>query len=720
MTYSLFISTAKGMEYLLQDELQSLGLAVSRVSPRGVYGSGDLALIYTLCLWSRLASRVYVILIEADITNQAMLYEHCKAYPWQSVFDVQRSIAIDFTGNSADIRNTMYGAQVVKDGIVDHFQRQQQRRPTVNRAEPDIRLHAYLHKERITISLDMTGYGMHQRGYRLESGLAPLRETVAAAILLRGKWPELSQLGFSLCDPFCGAGTLVIEAAMMAARMAPGLLRHDQALQNWQQHQPVLWQQLRQQAQEQVCMPAQIYHGSDHSASVLRMAQANAERAHVAGFTQFVVQDVTACQAPAAQGLLICNPPYGERLGDASELIPVYGALGDIVRSEFADWQVAVLTEHASLARATGLRARKQYSIYNGALACQLYCMTPVRTGQQPHCSVSMDPVHVPKDVPWVAQPAGRSPQAQMLANRLTKNHTHLQKWAKRNHVEAYRLYDRDLPEYAFAIDLYADYAIVQEYQAPVTVPLQVAQIRALEVMQVVPQVLNIHPDHIISKRREKQKGTAQYQKLAAQGRTQIIQEGPARLIINLYDYLDTGLFLDHRPLRLSFQQIRPGLRFLNCFCYTATASVHAALAGAATTNVDLSRTYLQWAQENFKLNQLDISQHQFIQDDCTQWLQQTRDQFDVIFLDPPSFSNSKRMQTTLDIQRDHPHLIKQAMRLLSQQGILYFSTNFKQFQLSATILSAYDVEDITMKTIAEDFKRTPQIHRCFTIKVKT
>ena len=305
---------------------------------------------------------------------------------------------------------------------------------------------------------------------------------------------------------------------------------------------------------------------------------------------------------------------------------------------------------------------------------------------------------------------------AQMLVNRLQKNYKHLQKWAKREGIGCYRLYDADLPEYAFAIDIYNDYAVLQEYAAPAEIATHKVERRSLEVHQAVLKVLGFPADHIVIKQRRQQKGQDQYQKLNQTRRTMVVNEGRAQFKVNLYDYLDTGLFLDHRLLRLGFEQLPADTRFLNCFAYTGSASVHAALAGAVTTNVDLSNTYLTWAIDNFRLNRLDSAKHQFIQDDCLTWLKTTRDRFDVIFLDPPSFSNSKRMSDTLDVQRDHETLIRSAMRLLYPGGILYFSTNFRQFKLSPRIAEEYKVLDISAETIDLDFKRNHRIHQCFKI----
>jgi 23S rRNA (guanine2445-N2)-methyltransferase / 23S rRNA (guanine2069-N7)-methyltransferase len=353
------------------------------------------------------------------------------------------------------------------------------------------------------------------------------------------------------------------------------------------------------------------------------------------------------------------------------------------------------------LAKATGLRSHKQYTLYNGAIACKAYCFVMDETNQR-----------VTSSTPSL------SPAASMFANRLKKNYLHLQKWAKRHQISCYRVYDADLPEYAYAIDIYNDYVVLQEYAAPSSIDPKKVEQRSVDVIKAVPFVLNIPANHLMIKERKQQKGTQQYQKLDQIKNTMIVSEGQAKFYVNLTDYLDTGLFLDHRLLRLQFALLKKGTRFLNCFCYTATASVHAALAGASTVNVDLSNTYLTWAKDNFKLNQLDVSRHQFIQEDCLEWLTKTQERFDVIFLDPPSFSNSKRMQTTLDIQRDHDMLIECAKKLLNPGGVLYFSTNLRNFKLSSLWLARDDVKNITADTLDLDFKRNTKIHQCFKIHV--
>lgn len=700
--YSLFISCPKGLEYLLEEEMKAIGLQVTRVSPQGVFGEADLVVIYNICLWSRLANRIQLILFSGDAHNEQTLYQLCNQFPWQTVFTAEKSLAIEFHGSSTHFRNSMFGAQVVKDGIVDHFRQFKGTRPTVDRGKPDIRLHAHLKDEVVTVSLDLTGYSLHQRGYRTQAGEAPLKENIAAAMLLRAKWPQLATADYAFHDPFCGAGTLVIEAAMMAGHIAPGLLRHDQALIHWVQHQPSLWEKVRAHALQQVKPTSVKLRGTDSNPKLISIARENAERAGVLPLVEFSVLPVNDCRPNHDKGLVVSNPPYGERLGDATQLVPVYQQLGSTLHSYYQGWQAAVLTSNPMLAKALGLRASKQYTLFNGAIECKLYCMTLSAENQlKGHESGTL------------------SPGAEMLVNRLQKNFAHLQKWAKRNQIHCYRVYDADLPEYAYAVDIYNDYAVLQEYVAPADIPLHKTQKRSLEVILAVPKALGIAPDKLVVKQRKQQKGSNQYHKMSQTKQTMIVVEGRAKFKVNLYDYLDTGLFLDHRPLRMRFEHLAAGTRFLNCFCYTATASVHAALAGAITTSVDLSKTYLDWAEDNFKLNHLDLSRHQFVQFDCLEWLKITRDRFDVIFLDPPSFSNSKRMTQTLDIQRDHERLIELAMRVLNPKGVLYFSTNFRQFKLAPQVSEKYQVKDISAETIDLDFKRNQRIHHCYMILAK-
>lgn len=367
---NVFVSCAKGLEYLLESETKELGLEVSRVSPQGVFGEASLKTLYKLCLHSRLANRVQIILFEGEAFDDRSIYQLCRSFAWHKLFSEDKTFAVEFHGTSDLIRNTMFGAQVIKDAIVDHFSAFNQR-PNVSRDNPDIRIQAHFKNGYLTISFDMTGYSLHQRGYRLDKTEAPLKETLAAAMLIRAGWPELSKQGFDLYDPFCGSGTLVIEAFMMAANMAPGLLRQDQSFIHWLGHDANIWARVCDEARKNIKPVSNKIFGSDIDDRAIFASLENAKRAKVK--VSFEEKDIKDCHAQRKKGLLITNPPFGERIGD--DLIELYQDLGATAHEHFAGWELALLTSEPELARAVGLRSHKQYSFFNGALKCKMYCI---------------------------------------------------------------------------------------------------------------------------------------------------------------------------------------------------------------------------------------------------------------------------------------------------------------------------------------------------------
>ncbi len=274
------------------------------------------------------------------------------------------------------------------------------------------------------------------------------------------------------------------------------------------------------------------------------------------------------------------------------------------------------------------------------------------------------------------------------------------------------------MPEYAFAIDIYNNQVHVQEYAPPAKVDPNQAQKRFMEALQAIPAALNLPPESLHLKTRRRQAGKKQYEKQDQKNKFFAVQEGPIKALVNLDDYLDTGLFLDHRPIRMRLGQESRGKRFLNLFCYTGVATLHAAAGKAAqTTSVDLSKTYLSWLEKNLHLNKFQPKRNQIIQADCLKWLAQDNNSYDLIFMDPPTFSNSKQMQGTLDIQRDHNHLIHLAMRRLAPQGSLYFSTSLRGFKIDPSLAEQFALEDITASTLDPDFQRNQKIHQCFKIQ---
>jgi 23S rRNA (guanine2445-N2)-methyltransferase / 23S rRNA (guanine2069-N7)-methyltransferase len=311
---------------------------------------------------------------------------------------------------------------------------------------------------------------------------------------------------------------------------------------------------------------------------------------------------------------------------------------------------------------------------------------------------------------------------AQMVANRLRKNMRNLSRWLRNEDIHCYRLYDADIPEYAIAVDVYESerrLVHVQEYAPPKSVDPDKAQQRLEDALMAVMAVLELEDGQLFVKVRRQQKGSAQYEKLAASGEFHEVVEGGCRFFVNLRDYLDTGLFLDHRITRSMLSELASGKRFLNLFAYTGAGTVHAARGGASSTlTIDLSNTYLEWAKRNMALNGYIGSEHAFIQANCVDWLEKAspKQKFGLIFLDPPSFSTSKRMTSVFDVQRDHVTLIRNCMKILEPDGVLIFSNNLRRFRMDFDALSGFSIEDISRKTLPKDFERNPRIHNCWRI----
>ena len=751
--FSYFIPTAKGLAPLLEVELKDLGIENTKQIAGGVSFDGSLEQGYQVCLWSRFASRVLLKLSEFKVIDPMDLYLGCSNIPWESHFDVDKTFSIDFSGSNDEIRNTQFGALKIKDAIVDRFRKKFDERPNVEKRDADIRFNGRLYKDKASIYLDLSGSPLHLRGYRTIAGEAPLRETLAAGIIKRSGWK-----GEALLDPMCGSGTLVIEAAMMSLNIAPGTLREKFGFEQWKQHDAETWRTLKTSAQvyskRAVNDCDARFYASDLSKDMISIARQNAQRAGVAELIEFSVQDAKKVMPPEelSTGMVISNPPYGERLGGFSDTITLYTELGHHFKEAFAGWNLSMFAMDTELLSCLGMRAGRSYKFFNGPIECVLknYRISPKRnvevteqvavTAKPTKTSKKADVVYKEstEDNPWgTIAPVQEFPMAEEseselvfkevkqikpaiyaedFANRLLKNMKRLDKWAKREDIQCYRLYDADLPEYNVAIDRYNEYLIIQEYRAPKEIDAQKVRRRFLDIVSTTRYLLDLTDDQLIIKVRERQKGRQQYEKLDSKKQRLVVQEGPAKIIVNLQDYLDTGLFLDHRPTRLRLGKMAAGKDFLNLFCYTATASVHAALGGAkSTTSVDMSNTYLNWGQENFLENGIK-GKHEFIQQDCIKWLQHAHEMYDLIFIDPPTFSNSKRMSDVFDVQDDHVALLTSASERVNSQGEIIFSNNKRGFKLDIEAIKAlgFYVKDISKASIPEDFKGNDKIHQCW------
>ncbi len=707
ITHELVASCAVGLEQLVAAELRKNGGEEIRVEKGAVFCRSNLETAYRLCLWSRFASRVFVKLASFLVKNEDDLYHQASSFDWQEHLAQTTTFAISCTlRGKTKITNNRFAALRVKDALVDYFRNLYGDRPSVKGDRPDIQFHLHLtaqeKEDRATLYIDFSGEPLHRRGYRVASTLAPLKENLAAAIIALNGW----QQGETLIDPMCGSGTLLIEAAMMYGDVAPGISRPYFGFFGWCGHDASLWQRLLDEAIEReergLDKKWPIFLGYDADPVAVSAARKNIVRAGLDGFIQVKQAELATLASPDKKGTIVSNLPFGERLLEKELASLLYRAVGRIAKERFSGWKLALFIANPELTDSFSIQWQRKEPLFHGGLPCRLLCGVVEEGGQ--------------KDFVQQLAENPELPQGSIdFANRLRKNFIKNQKMAKKEGLSCFRLYDRDLPEYNFALDLYEKWFHLQEYAPPKTVDAEVAERRIKQASYAIQALFGVRSNRIFIKRRERQRGKKQYEKKKNKGKMFVVKEGRASFLVNFTDYLDTGLFLDHRPVRRRIFERAKGKRFLNLFAYTGTATIQAALGGAAeTTTVDLSANYLQWAEKNLALNGFSGQKHFFIKADSLEWLQQEQGFFDLIFIDPPTFSNTKKAKRVFDIQKDHPRLIHLAMKRLAPGGVLLFSTNFRRFSIDEALFFQYDICDISKETIPYDFERDKKIHQCW------
>ena len=775
------------MESLLAGELRSLGAEHVKQARAGVSFQGTLETAYRVCLWSRLAGRVLLPLATGPAADGDQLYATTSRVDWDTHLGVDGTLAVDFTGTSDTIRDTRYGAVRMKDAVVDQFRaRHGDRRPSVDTRAPDLRINGHLMRGRVTISLDLSGDSLHRRGYRTDRVQveAPLKENLAAAVLLFAAWPQEAAAGGSFLDPLCGSGTLPIEAAFVAADVAPGLLRAEGlggfAFLRWLGHDGAAWQRLVGEARERraaglsrlrAAAPGQTVGGSDHDPRAVRVAQACVEDAGLSGAVAISRSELVELRAPAARGLMAANAPYGERLGRRDDAEALTRLLGEKLRAGFGGWHAAVLVGSPYQAQMIGVPVKRDATLHNGPLECTLAFYDIDEGGaatgaaapsafEAPRSAraavrssvVAAPPAPTPfvpaaptpeappalEALPPQTRPAGMlTGGAEQFANRLHKNVRRLSRQLRRDDITCYRLYDADLPDYNLVVDVYGDWVHVQEYAPPAEIDPGKVRRRLEDALAVIGSVLDVPPDRVVLKERRRQRGALQYERRASGGDFLKVKEDGLTYLVNLHDYLDTGLFLDQRLTRRLVRTLAGGRRFLNLFAYTGTMTVDALAGGSpASTTVDLSSTYLEWARRNLEANgfsaALELSgattqgrpaapatPHRLLQTDCLRWVADAKSTYDLIWLDPPTFSNSKKMgRATFDVQRDHADLIRMtARRLLAPGGTLLFATNRRGFKLDHSELGGLTIKDLSRSTLPFDCTRAANRHHVFSLK---
>lgn len=788
---SLFAAVPRGLESQLAGELRTFGATGVTQVRAGVSFRGSLETAYRCCLWSRLAGRILVPLTSGPAADGDQLYNLVQTLDWSDHLGCDDTLAVDFSGVNECIRDTRYGAVRIKDAIVDQFRASSGgRRPSVDTRSAHVRVNAHLVGKRVTISIDLSGQSLHRRGYRVNRVQveAPLKENLAAGLLLYAAWPREAAGGGSLLDPLCGSGTLPIEAALIAADIAPGLLRADETATigqqgqsapafgflRWRGHQPDVWDALLAEARERraagirrlaAARPDVVIRGSDRDPKAVRIAQHCVRRAGLHGLVTISRADLAEAAAPAARGLLAANAPYGMRLSDAgadrgqaASVDRAYRDLGERLKTAFPGWSAVILAGDARQLGALGLSPTRETPLRNGPLECRLayYDAAAIAAGDRPHSARAAvrssirtaDPSSRATESPPI-RTAGRpfagpsrpgyeltigrvdpTAGAEQLANRLRKNQRRLTPRLRREGITCYRLYDADLPEYNLVVDVYGEWAHVQEYTAPAEIDPAKAERRLREALDVVGAVLDVPAERIALTQRRRQRGTAQYERREGAGFRFKIAEDELLYYADLHSYIDTGFFIDQRATRRLVRRLAGGRRFLNLFAYTGTMTVNALAGGSPTsTSVDLSATYLAWAQRNLSTNGFSAAvhawpaggghtpppatPHRLVQGDCLRWIAEADEQFDLIWLDPPTFSNSKRMgRATFDVRRDHVDLIRMVVRrLLSPHGVLLFAANAKGFRLAVDGLADFHIRDLSHDTLAFDCRRRANRH---------
>ncbi len=710
-----------GLETALAEELRHLtGEAISD-RPFGASGELSSAGVYQILADSLIAARVYLPVARGHVSDADALYDWVASVDWSAHLNADDSLAISATGGNAALRHTGFIATRIKDAIVDQFRDATGRRPSVDTEQPGLRLHCHVQAQgEASLAIELSNGSLHRRGYRQDGGEAPLRENLAAGLLWRARWTQVAAEGGTLFDPMCGSGTFLIEGALALLGQPDVMRRRRLGSPAWHGHDSATWTDVLEAAprswlDQPPSRESLTLFGQDRHPMQLAAAHANIERAGLGEVIEIHHADSFDSPCPDAvrtheTGLLISNVPFGQRIEDPYG-DPEWTALCSRWVNCLPGWYWGILRAADSEGQ-WPLRFEKRLTVIHGGAEVDFlrgqFGEKSLRQPAGPHALARR----------LIEQGRRDAIPADDFANRLQKNLRQRKSLLKQGDTTM-RVYDADLPDFKLAVDYYLTedgevWLDVQEYQAPKQIDPQKARARLAAATAAAVEVLGVDDDCVVVRQRSRQSGQQQYGRFGAEHIERVIRERDTRLLVNLTDYLDVGLFIDHRLLRDHIARLSRGKRLLNLFCYTGSASVRAAMAGAlGTRSVDLSNTYLEWAERNFSLNGFEIGQeHRLVRADVIKWLAQPPaddERFDVIFLDPPSFSNSKSMDDTLDVQRDHPELINACMRYLAPGGVLIFSNNRKGFTLDPVVEKRFQLHDISRKTLPKDFSRTPE-----------
>jgi 23S rRNA (guanine2445-N2)-methyltransferase / 23S rRNA (guanine2069-N7)-methyltransferase len=825
--FDILATTNFGLESVAVRELSLLGSESKGHSTGRVLFRGDMAAIAQANLWLRSAGRVLIRVMHFPARDFEALFETVKAFAWEEW--IPKDFAFPVNGRSVKSQLSSVPAcqRAVKKAIVERLMAAHHT-STLPETGPRVILELEILEDMVTIAIDSSGAGLNKRGYRPMVGDAGLKETMAAGLVSLSVWRPHR----ALIDPFCGTGTIAIEAAMLARNIAPGLKREFDA-EHWSPAWKSAFDAAREKAQSAPRGElAYTIHASDIDERSLKQARYAAHLAGVEKDIHFKALPFEQLSSKVEYGCVITNPPWGIRLEtDEVELERLYRQMPLVFR-RMPTWSFHILTGRLDLEQIFGQPATRRRKFYTGGIEAwyftflgpkpkreedrgergeeeernaekneeasvdekelevarhvvddglrddsgaaksptELMAAPPVEPRVELHSELeqgSADQIdnnaaedyaeteavaantaavahssNLQSSAPRSSAPTQPSPRSisssafgglrdrdarelDDFRSRLTKNAQHLRKYPSRG-ITCYRVYERDCPDVPLIVDIYEGRVHIAEYEREHSRTLAQQADWWDAVRRIASEVLGAPLHHVYTKEKRRQRGLSQHEKQDTTGESYIVHEGGLKFEVNLRDYMDTGLFLDHRLTRKMVGDQAKGKRFLNLFCYTGAFTVYAAAAGAkSTVSVDLSNTYLDWAERNLRHNGLWGQQHTFVRDDVMEFLAKHPKPrpgmgYDLAVVDPPTFSNSKSTEIDWEVAQTHPDLLRMLVPLMEKGGVIYFSTNYRRFKLNEDALKALGLSwrEISKQTVPPEY-RNERIHRCWRLVVE-
>ena len=730
-----FARCAGGFEEVLGRELRALGMARVRPQVGGVIFFGTVSDGYRACLWSRVATRIQLVLARVPAQDADALYQGVYAIAWEDHVREGSTIAVDAHGENPNLRNTKFVALKVKDALCDRLRNVRGSRPDVDASDPDFSVNVAVHPQRATVYLNLSGASLHRRGYRTDGVQteAPLKETLAASVLLAAGWDDLTTQGGSLVDPMCGSGTLAIEAALVCAHRAPGLLREKWGFEGWLSHDEALWESIRAKAEEQIVWEGGIppIVAGDLDARAVEIARENARRAGVEDLIRFHVDDAANLgrylralrKRGNAPGLLAANPPYGARLLTRRELPAAYEALSNAVEAVPANWRVALITPDASIDSALGRPAERTIACHNGPIE------TRVRLYERSETRRTLDVTSLSGATCKI--PVAEDSSAQFAA-RLRKVGRERMRWARRSDISCLRIYDADLPDYALSVDLYQGsgtdegtrFAEVVEHRRPGSVDAERAIRRLADAAAIVAATLDVPRENVLVRPwQDARHGTSRAQERSEELVLSVREAGLSHRI-DLNGRPDSGLPLHLRGVRDFVASHARGGRVANLFATTGAATLRAAAAGAASTvTIDAFADRVEAIKCSMADNALSGRRHAFACADARTWLARERAKhhtYDLIVCVPPAWMGpAQGSQRPFELQRDHAELLTLACSVLAPGGVCVFACLQRSFELDEPALASAGIscEDVSARTLPADFVRSERDWHCYLLR---